>query len=173
MIPKGGLDLELYFLRHGLAAGKRGREPADEDRPLTPQGLDEMREVARGLRRMKLSFDVIVSSPYRRARQTAEVVADILKFGKKVRLSEALLPGAHWEDFSNLLEELDADERALFVGHQPTLGRLVSKLISGGDGFSIDLRKGGLARVDTSELGTGVLNELVFLLAPKHISRYH
>lgn len=123
------------------------------------------------MKRSGLLFDKILSSPYVRARQTAEIIAQDLRFKGKIRFIDALVPGSDFKDFFKLLEEFEAEERILFVGHQPLLGEFISQLVAGHKKVAIDLKKAGLCRVDTSELGlVGEPAELVWLLTPEQIS---
>src|SRR3954464_6108634 len=85
--------IELYLLRHGLAkkredwAGKK-----DSDRPLTGRGEKRMGIEARALKKSGISFDLILSSPFVRARRTAEIVAQTLGVGGKLNLTASLTP---------------------------------------------------------------------------------
>src|SRR5690242_16747729 len=85
--------MDIYLLRHGLAV-ERGASGYDNDaeRPLTDEGERKLRDIARAMRKLELEFDLILSSPYTRARQTAEIVADGLKTRKKLDFSDSLTP---------------------------------------------------------------------------------
>src|SRR5207249_3311762 len=73
------LNMTLFILRHGLAVEPGTRDyPNDADRPLTAEGRSKLRQIAQAMKKLELEFDVILSSPYTRARQTAEIVADKL-----------------------------------------------------------------------------------------------
>ena len=162
--------MELYFLRHGIAADRsEGGASHDSERALTPAGIKQMKEIAKGMKRLGISFDHVLSSPYLRARQTAEIVAEGVGFKGKIALSEILTPTADFKDFVGLLKNFESDENLLLVGHQPGLGSFISGLISGTDHILIDLKKGGLCRVDTSELGMAALAELEWLLGPEQL----
>ena len=164
--------MELYFLRHADAAGQLTQDPAvDSKRPLTTQGVEDTRRAAQGMKRMSLSFDRIVSSPYRRALETAEIVAQGLGYKGKIEPSDALRPGADFKAFSKLLSRFEGDESVLFVGHQPVLGEFISGLVFGEIHAAVDLKKGGLCHIETSELG-GNLAELEWLLTSEQLQRY-
>ena len=125
--------MELYVLRHAIAV-QRGTEgyEQDSDRPLTSKGRQKMERIASAMQTLGLSFDLILSSPFLRARQTADVVADVFGTGKNVELSEHLAVGG---DPESLVRELnsrfDSLKSVLIVGHEPYLSSLVSTLISG------------------------------------------
>ena len=125
--------MKLYFLRHGMAAEKSDSDyPDDSKRPLTPGGKREMRTIARGMHHMKFRIDRILSSPYLRARQTAEIVSQEMKTPLKVEFSDHLIPGA---SFRELLKELRVSgkefSRVLLVGHEPFLRQSLSLILSG------------------------------------------
>ncbi len=77
-------------MRHGIAVepGTPGFEN-DSERPLIPKGERRLRSAAAAMRKMELSFDLILSSPFLRARQTAEIVAGELKWKSRIEFSDA------------------------------------------------------------------------------------
>src|SRR5262249_9432368 len=136
--------MELYILRHGLAGQHKSSDPeVDRLRPLTPAGRKKMRRIGAVMRAMDLSIDLILSSPYTRAIQTADLVARELKLRKVLKFCEPL--GAEG-DPRELIKELvrRAPKSVMVVGHEPYLSRLASVLLSGGTGVSLTLKKGGL-----------------------------
>jgi phosphohistidine phosphatase len=153
--------MELYLLRHGIAADIGPDGSGDAGRPLTEDGIAKMREEARGLRLLGLRLDVLLSSPLVRARQTAEIAGRALSV--EMQLAGALAPGCDLARLRGLLAEHRGAERVMIVGHEPDFSELASALTGGN---RIQLKKGGLARVDATvvEQGGGVL---VWLLAPR------
>jgi len=160
--------MKLYVLRHGIAVepGSPGYEN-DSTRPLTPEGKRALRHVAAFLRKKEVRFDRILSSPFRRARQTAEIVAGNLKQEKRLAFSVALTPDG---DVDVLIRQLNATkpvpEHVLLVGHEPYLSRFVSLLVSGNSGADIQLKKGGLCKLDADTLHAGHCARLLWLLTP-------
>lgn len=139
--------MELYFLRHG-SAGKRADWRGDDAlRPLTEQGAEATRRVARALARAGLRPDVIVSSPLTRARQTADITAVELGLGGGVSEDRRLAGGFDKRALAGLLADLGKPERVLLVGHEPDFSRTIGQLTGG----SVVCRKGGIARVDISD----------------------
>jgi len=163
--------MNLYLLRHGLAVepGLAGYQP-DAERPLTPKGKARLRTAARAMEALDLSFDCILSSPLRRARQTAEIVARRLRLRKKLAFADDLAPGG---DPRRLIQELNQlrpePQQVLLVGHEPYLGRLVALLTAGNTGLEIDFKKGGLCRLQTEFLVYGRCARLVWLLTPRQL----
>src|SRR6185436_3496825 len=85
--------MEIYLLRHGIAVERDAHRGPDEERALTDEGRRKVRRGAEAMRAMKLSCDVILSSPLVRARQTAEIVAESLRLKKQLQVTEHLAPG--------------------------------------------------------------------------------
>ncbi len=164
--------MELYFLRHAKAVQLSARSKmSDRDRPLTPEGEQKMRAVARGFRRLDLSLDLILSSPYLRARQTAEILADVLKAPGKLKLAPALEPGG---DPRQLVRELNQHGRQsdglVLVGHEPYFSELISMLIAGHTDVRLDVKKASLCKVTTTSLRYGQCAVLEWLLPPGYLA---
>jgi phosphohistidine phosphatase len=136
---------QLYLLRHGIAVPHGTPEMQDDDRPLTSKGEKRMRQIGRGMRRLGLDLDRIVTSPLPRARRTAEIVADALGLADLLEDSDALRPdrsAAMIRDWA-----LGRPEKNLMlVGHNPSFSDLIGLLIAGEHAPQVgELKKGGLA----------------------------
>jgi phosphohistidine phosphatase len=151
--------MELYLLRHGIAAD--GGSGGDASRPLTEDGIAKIKQAARGLRRLEVGLDALLSSPLVRARQTAEIIAHAL--GLDMRLADALAPGCDIARLRDLLGEHRSAERVMIVGHEPDFSELIGTLTGGSQ---VRLKKGGLGRVDLEALDAGA-GTLVWLLPPR------
>ncbi len=131
-----------------------------------------MRRAARGMKEARLSFDLILSSPYTRARQTAEIVAQIFHRTNRLALSTTLAADGNPKE---LIDELRRRHRQrkkiLLVGHEPYLSRLISLLISGDTSIAIDLKKGGLCKLSVAALHYGRCATLEWLLTPRQMVR--
>ena len=164
--------MELYLLRHALAAD-RGTPGVEDDsrRPLTPEGRDKMHRIAMGMGTLGLSFDRIVSSPFERAKATAEIVAGALTKGGRLAFSEHLTPTGNP---SLLVRELrrhrGPDQRLLVVGHEPFLSRFAGTLMGGGASVKLKFKKGGLGKLTIDRLEFGPCAELEWLLTPRHLT---
>ncbi|MBK8598378.1 MAG: phosphohistidine phosphatase SixA [Holophagales bacterium] len=159
----------LYILRHAEAEAL-SPSGLDADRALTEGGTRRMKLVARAIGRMEPDFDAIFVSPLLRARQTAEPVAAACRFKGEPTITEALVPGANP---SGILEELDAAGcvSALVVGHEPHLGNLVGRLVSGRKDVDVPMKKAALAIFEIhAELGAGRA-ELKGYLPPRLLER--
>ncbi len=85
--------MDIYIIRHAIAVDRGTPEYEDDSqRPLTEKGKKKMRQIASGLRALGVDFDFILSSPYIRARETAEILADVFKTKADVAFSENLIP---------------------------------------------------------------------------------
>ena len=161
--------MNLYLLRHGIAAdaGAAGCGN-DSERPLIPKGERRLRAAAAAMKKLELSFDLILSSPFLRARQTAEIVAGELKLKKWLEFSDELVPGGNFKTLMQALGELKpAPENVLLVGHEPHLSRLISLLVAGGaDAAAVEMKKGGLCKLEVGELNHGRCAQLAWLLTP-------
>jgi phosphohistidine phosphatase len=160
--------VNIFLLRHGIAAepGAPGIK-TDAERPLIPKGEQRLREAAAGMEKMGLSFDVIISSPYLRAKQTAEIVAKILKLEKNLAISSDLIPGGNPQALIRHLNGLKpAPENILLVGHEPYLSGLISLLATGGTSAAIDMKKGSLCKLEMADLEYGHCATLKWLLTP-------
>ena len=165
--------MNLHLMRHGLAV-ERGTPGYDSDRerPLTTKGERKIRRVAEALLRMELSFDVVLSSPLVRARQTAEVLIEELKARQKLQLTEHLSPGGRAKDLMRLIQGLPGSpQEVLLVGHEPDLGQLASLLLTGGDALSVNFKKGGIARLAVGNLQAGRCATLEWLLTSRQLER--
>src|SRR5262245_4573909 len=118
--------MKLYLLRHGIAVDQGQGDPQlDPARPLTVVVRLKLGAVARAMKAMKLSFDVLLSSPLVRARQTAELIRRELATHRKVRLTAHLAPDAKPASLVRELQNLrPRPQNILLVGHEPDLSQL-------------------------------------------------
>lgn len=140
----------LYLLRHGIALPHGTPEVPDDERPLTPKGERRLRQVGRGLRRLGLKLDRIVTSPLPRARQTAEIVAEELGVVDLLEDADALRAD---RDASLIRDWVlnRSEAKLMLVGHNPSLTDLVGLLIGSPHGVPpCELRKGGIAALRPS-----------------------
>jgi len=136
----------------------------DERRPLDEEGILQARYVGRMLANLDVQVEQIVSSPLKRALQTASLVANELAFESAVQIDDALRPEADLAQFQSMLSRLRKHESVMAVGHNPSLTEFLSKTISSGTGAArIDFKKGAVAKVEIN--GRSAL--LHWLVTPK------
>jgi phosphohistidine phosphatase len=163
--------MNLYLLRHGIAADpSEPRFKNDAERPLTPKGKRRLRQVTRAMGALRLSFDLILSSPFLRAKQTAEMVAKDFKLQKKLSFSDELKPGGNPRTLiQQLNERRPKPKTVLLVGHEPYLSKLIGVLTAGSTNMEMDLKKGGLCKLETDSLRYARCATLASLLAPRQM----
>jgi phosphohistidine phosphatase len=155
--------MRLYFLRHGIADWPDWDPARDHERPLTKDGVKKMKEQARALADLGLKIDAILSSPYARAYQTADIVAG--KLGLEVKAEPLLAPGFNSDKLAEIARSFADDQALLLVGHEPNFSMVIAEITGGG---RVQMKKGTLARVDVNRELQG---ELVWLLPPKVLAR--
>jgi phosphohistidine phosphatase len=144
--------MDVYFLRHASAGQPKGNDKQDEKRALDKQGIDQAALMGQVLAAMEVEFDAIISSPLKRAVQTASLAADELGFEQPIVQHDALRPDASFEEFKELLKSLSDKDCIMVVGHNPTQSEFLSLLISDGSSpDGIDLRKGAIAKVEVKQ----------------------
>ena len=155
--------MKLYFLRHGIADWPDWDPARDHERPLTKDGVKKMKEQAKTLAELGVKIDAVLSSPYTRAYQTADIVA--VKLGLEVKTEPRLAPGFNRDRLQEITAAFDADQALLLVGHEPTFSMVIAEIIGGG---RVQMKKGALARVDVNR---DLQGELVWLLQSKVLTR--
>jgi phosphohistidine phosphatase len=152
--------MQLYFLRHGDASSHS--RYSDSDRPLTDLGIRQAMLVGTLLQRTNAVIDTAISSPLKRAQETASIVLSTI--GKKlITCSDLLINGSDPQQLFHLLDELRVST-VLLIGHEPSFSELISLLIDEKKNVEIEMRKCSLALVKISNPihpGTGVLQFLI------------
>src|ERR1700734_3432594 len=139
----------IYFLRHASAGEHMLNPKKDEKRALDKEGIEQCGYVGRALAAIDAKVDVIVSSPLKRATQTASLVGNEMGYEGKLQIDPGLRPGATLADFRRLLEKYAQQESIMVVGHNPNLSQFLGTVISeSGCEASVELKKGAVARVD-------------------------
>jgi phosphohistidine phosphatase len=154
----------LYFLRHASAGQSLLNAQKDERRPLDEEGTLQARYIGNLLANLDVQVEQIVSSPLKRSRQTASLVANELAFEGPVQLDDALRPQAQIGEFQTLLSRLRKHEAVMVVGHNPSLNEFLNKIVAAGAGSArVELKKGAVAKVEI----TGRSGILDWLVTPK------
>jgi phosphohistidine phosphatase len=158
--------MDLFLLRHAIAEQRDPTKyPDDALRPLTEKGIKRMRRVAEGFLAAGLTFDVIYTSPYTRARQTADIVADVCGLRKVLRETDTLAVDGDPEALIAELKKVDATS-ILLVGHEPYLSELISHLLVGDASLDVTMKKGGLCKLTVGMLKYGKCATLDWLIPP-------
>jgi phosphohistidine phosphatase len=156
--------MEIYILRHAIAEEAKAGVP-DAERALTDTGRERLRAVLERAKAAGVKPSLIVSSPYRRAFETAQVAGQVLGC-KKIVESDALTPGgtpkAVWEAISARHRE----DALLLAGHEPLLSMTAAYLL-GVPALQIDFKKAALVRIDQESFGGAPRGVLKWMLTPR------
>jgi phosphohistidine phosphatase len=140
--------MNLYLMRHANAGLRRDNPALDAKRALIKEGKDQCMLMGRVLSAFKVQIDVIISSPLKRALQTAQFVGTEIGYDGKVEISPGLGLNADYAAFQQMLAKYADREGVLVVGHNPNLFQFLGRMITGNGGAAIRMRKGSVARVD-------------------------
>ena len=163
----------MLVVRHAIAEDREAfarAQPDDAARPLTAEGREKMRRGAVGLKQIVPDIDLLVSSPLKRALETAEIVARVYGDLKVERVAE-LAPGTPLEHVVAWAAGLPARGTVALVGHEPDLSRMVCALLASTNGPFLEFRKGAACLLEFSgPVGRGAAT-LDWFLGPKHLRR--
>lgn len=159
------MALELYLVRHGIAAERGPEYPDDSKRPLTGEGMASLRKEAKALNALEVSFDVIIASPLTRTRQTAEILAEHLARKPTVVFSDALAPAGTTAAVIQEIGNHPRKARIALVGHEPNIGELAARLI--GARTPIEFKKGAICRIDFEGLPPKSPGHLRWFVTPR------
>lgn len=161
--------LALFILRHGEAGARMTDAAMDSDRALTANGRTEIQKVGRSLKESGLKPRQVITSPLRRARETAEIIAHTLKIPVLEEWDD-LKPNGNRESVYKKLAKIEEGTSVVLVGHEPYLTSMIGEIIGAPDAQLV-LKKGGLAKVRVSSFAPRVCGELRWLLTPKLMAR--
>lgn len=163
--------MDLFVLRHAIAVDLEhgGR---DAERVLTSEGRERLRRSTKSWDGLGVVVDAILTSPYARARQTAEIAAEALGIPDRVESVAALCAGASPVAMIEAIAERSHDDhRVLVVGHEPDLGRMISVLVCGHDDAGFRMKKAGLTKLAINGFQPGRCAVLEWHIWPRHMLR--
>jgi phosphohistidine phosphatase len=159
--------VDLYLVRHAIAFdADPAKWPDDSKRPLTPEGQKRFSRAARGLRELVPDVDLVLSSPWLRAWQTAELLEADAGWPRAVAC-DALASGRVPAEVLQALQPFNGHATIALVGHEPSLHELASYLLTADTDAQIEMRKGGVARLEVGEGLRPGAGRLLWLLPPK------
>lgn len=139
----------IYFLRHANAGQHLSNAKKDEKRALDKTGIEQCGYVGRALYALDIQVDAVISSPLKRAAQTASLVSNEMGYEGKLVLDDALRPTTQFTDFRRLLQKHAKQESIMVVGHNPNLSEFLGRCIAeNGSEAEIELKKGAIAKVE-------------------------
>ena len=159
--------MNLYIVRHAIAV-ERETPGYDDDsqRPLTDTGRKKMKKIVKGLHQFNIKLNIILSSPYVRARDTAEILASEFKLKNQLRFSDNLIPPGNFEALIDEIRQKYDVENLALVGHEPMLSQLISWLTTGNTEVQINFKKGGVCCLSADDLYQDHRATLEWLLTP-------
>jgi phosphohistidine phosphatase len=157
--------LELYLIRHGVAAERGEDYPDDSKRPLTNAGISRLRKEAKALDGLGVALDHIITSPLVRTRQTADIFAESLKAKPSVSSSDALAPAGTSTAVIQELAKHMRKGRIALVGHEPNIGELAGRLI--GARMPLEFKKGAICRIDFEVFPPKGIGQLRWFVTPR------
>lgn len=158
-------EVQLYLIRHGVAAERGDDYPDDSKRPLTADGMSRLRKEAKALDALDVNIEAVISSPLVRTRQTAEIIVKGLKRRPSIVFSDALAPDGTPEAVVEELAKHATRSSVALVGHEPNLGELAAHLI--GARRPLEFKKGGICRIDFEAFPPEGAGSLRWFLPPR------
>jgi phosphohistidine phosphatase len=157
--------MELYIFRHGIAEDAVAGQ-ADSERALTDPGRKKTAEVVRAARRANADPSLIISSPYLRAVQTAEIAAEEFRYKGELLRIEALVPHGVPENVWSELRDYKDERAILIAGHEPLLSLLVAWLLAAPE-LRVEMKKAAMVRIDFESFGPVPHGTLRWMITPK------
>lgn len=161
--------LELYLIRHGVAAERGAEYPDDSKRPLTSEGISRLKREAKALAALGVDFDQIISSPLVRTKQTADIFAQSMPSHPPVALVDSLAPAGTPTGVLQDLSKYMRKARVALVGHEPNIGELAARLI--GARTPLEFKKGAVCRIDFEVFPPKGRGHLQWFVTPKMLRR--
>jgi phosphohistidine phosphatase len=156
--------MEIYLLRHGIAENASPGHP-DADRELTAEGREKLRRVLKRARSAGVTPSLILSSPYRRAKETASIGSEALDYNGKIVETPGLAPDASPHDAWEEIRARHDESAILLAGHEPLMGTLAAFLLAC-PALQIDMKKAALVRIDCDRFGREPRGVLKWMLTP-------
>jgi phosphohistidine phosphatase len=160
--------MKLYLIRHSNAVDPGTSDFEDDSlRPLTEKGREKMRRITSALNDLGIQPDLILSSPFVRALQTAQILAKGLKYRKDIVFSDSLTPPGNTDALIGEINEKYTVDELVLVGHEPALSGLVGTLTAGSPAIGINFKNGGICCLSVDDLRVERKAALDWLLTPK------
>ena len=161
--------LELYLVRHGIAADRGDEYPDDSKRPLTSEGIASLRKEVKALDALGIAFDHVITSPLVRAKQTADVFVQHLSSKPSISTSDSLAPAGSAAAVVQEVLKHARKGRIALVGHEPNVGELAARLI--GARTPPAFKKGAICRIDFEVLPPKGTGQLQWFVTPKMLRK--
>ncbi len=164
--------MRLILIRHAAAEARdSSKYPDDSQRSLTPKGRKRQRRVIKSLAKTSLTFDFLITSPYVRAVQTAEITTETAGFLGKVEQTPILADEFSPAAVINYVSQFPLTATVALVGHEPSMSALASELLSGGDQMALWFKKSGVMLVDFDAHPAPRIGRLVGYVTPALVKK--
>jgi phosphohistidine phosphatase len=157
--------MELYIFRHGIAEDGKPGSP-DSERALTEEGRRKVVDVVRTAKRAGVEPSLILSSPYKRAVETAELAIDGFRYKRDLIQTPVLVPHGHPEKVWSELRDYREEPAILIASHEPLTSHLVAYLLAS-PGLRVEMKKAAMARIDFGSIGAAPHGVLRWMISPK------
>jgi phosphohistidine phosphatase len=139
--------IELYLVRHAIAAERGPNYPDDRERPLTSEGIARFKAAVEGLRELDVAVDLVLTSPLVRARHTAELVIAGLAHKPRTEHLDALAPDGRLPAVLEAITKFSKRYRRIaLVGHEPGMGEIAAKLLQARG--VVEFKKGAVCAIE-------------------------
>jgi phosphohistidine phosphatase len=153
--------VQIYLLRHGIAEDTS----PDSERALTSEGREKLRRVLQRARAAGVAPSLILSSPYRRAVETADEAVEVLGYEGKVVKTRSLLPNSPPFDVWEEIRKRHDESAILLASHEPLMSSLAAHLLAS-PALQVDMKKAALLRIDCDRIGPEPKGVLKWMLTP-------
>jgi phosphohistidine phosphatase len=157
--------MEVYLLRHGIAED-RAESGRDADRALTDDGRKKLTKVLERARKAGVTPTLILSSPLKRAFETAEIAAKELGYSSEISITNSLTPDSAPQRVWTEIRAHRDEPALLLAGHEPLFSATVAFML-GSSRSMVEFKKAGLVRIDFDSLGAEPRGVLMWMISPK------
>ncbi len=162
--------MRICIFRHGEALSKGDLSvSSDAERPLVQDGIKNTRQAAEGLKALNLPFEAIFTSPWLRARQTAEILCHVLGLQGKLDELPELAGDRSIEELMSAVSRHSTLDQVILVGHNPQLSDLAAYLLSLSMGMQVDLKKSGACTVEVERIPPKKPGTLLWMMTSKQL----
>lgn len=164
--------MKLYLMRHAIAVPRdTPGYSKDAERPLTLDGREKLYAVCQSLKKLELDWELILSSPYLRAKQTAQVMAEVFGMPNLVKESFVLTPRHSTKELLAAIQDMPPMKSLLLVGHEPALSMHLSNLLAGHDRCRFDFKKAGVVALEFEGAPQTGKAKLLWMMTPAQMMR--
>lgn len=164
--------IELFLVRHAIAAERGPNYPDDRERPLTSEGIARFKAAIEGLKSLDVKIELVLTSPLVRASHTAELLAAGIGGKPRIEPLEALGPGGRMTQVLDAVAKFSKRTKHIAViGHEPDLGELAARLLRARG--TIEFKKGAVCCIELDGAMPAGPGTLRWLIPPRALRKIH